>query len=106
MTQAIAIDIKKIAIKETNLTNPVQYHERTGHTLPRSQNILQDELDKIVMFAEDHEMKINKTKTKVMIFNTSTSVDIQPKLSIINKDSLEVVEEIKLLGIILQTNLK
>ena len=57
-------------------------------------------------FAEDHEMKINETKTKVMLVNTSTSVDIQPKLSINNQNDLEAVKEIKLLGIISQTNLK
>ena len=92
-TQAIAFDIKKIAVKETNQTNRVRYHDRTGHTLPRSKNMLQDELDKIVKFADDHKMKSNETKIKVMIFNTITSVDIQTKLSIKNKDSLEVVDE-------------
>ena len=41
-----------------------------------------------------------------MIFNTSTSVDFHPKLSINMEDDLEVVEYIKLLCIVLQTNLK
>ena len=51
-------------------------------------------------------MKLNETKTKVMIFNIASSVDILPELKINNENILEVVEEMKLLGIVIQSNLK
>ena len=41
-----------------------------------------------------------------MIFNIASSVDILPELKINNENILEVVEEMKLLGIVIQSNLK
>ena len=50
-------------------------------------------------------MKINKNKTKVMLFNTARLRDFTPKLKI-DGDPIDVVEEIKLLGVILTSDLK
>ena len=51
-------------------------------------------------------MLINSEKTKVMLFNTGTKYDFMPNLQINDGEFLEVVEEFKLLGVVLQSNLK
>ena len=52
-------------------------------------------------------MVINKLKTKAAIFNPLRSVDVLPEVSLDNGQSqLEVVEEIKLLGQILTTDMR
>ena len=50
-------------------------------------------------------MKINFKKTKVMLFNPCTSIDFMPELDIDNKE-LEVVEEMRLLGVIIRSDMK
>ena len=50
-------------------------------------------------------MKLNKKKTKVMIFNTAKTRDFTPQLEV-EGYTLEVVEEIKLLGVQITSDLK
>ena len=50
-------------------------------------------------------MKINESKTKLMIFNKSRKYDFPPEYSFSNNEILEVVEETRLLGIILTSDL-
>ena len=50
-------------------------------------------------------MKINESKSQVMIFNKSRNYDFPPELSFKNKELLECVEETKLLGIVLCSSL-
>ena len=95
-------------IEPTLLENqPLQYHQRTAHILPLNKNILQHEIDKLSNYANVNSMVINKLKTKAAIFNPLRSVDVLPEVSLDNGQSqLEVVEEIKLLGQILTTDLR
>ena len=51
-------------------------------------------------------MKINEKKSKVMLFNTSRTYDFMPKITFDGVNNLEVVEQMKLLGIIFQSNMK
>lgn len=103
------VNLKKDAVKEldTNNARPLQYHNRTGHTLPPECNQLQDEVVKLQKYAVDHCMKINKEKTKVAIFNPLKTVDIMPQISLNgDQEYIEVVEKYKLLGQILTTDMK
>ena len=50
-------------------------------------------------------MRINEKKSKVMLFNPCTTKDFIPNLKIGSTD-LELVEEMRLLGIILQSDMK
>ena len=52
-------------------------------------------------------MKINKTKTKDAIFNPLRSIDIQPKIILDENEQSEneVVDEVKLLGQIITTDM-
>ena len=50
-------------------------------------------------------MRINKQKTKAMIFNTAKKRDFTPQL-VIDNEPIEVVEDIKQLGVKITTDLK
>ena len=50
-------------------------------------------------------MELNKEKTKVTLFNTACQRDFTPEISVDGKN-LEVVEEYKLLGEMISSNLK
>ena len=50
-------------------------------------------------------MKINKKKSKSMLFNTAKTRDFTPKLKIDGED-IELVEEMRLLGVVITSDLK
>ena len=50
-------------------------------------------------------MKINKEKTKVILFSNAKKYDFQPNLHLKDGVQLEVVEEIKLLGVQIRSDL-
>ena len=50
-------------------------------------------------------MKINHRKTKVVVFNPCKNVDFTPELKL-GSNEIEVVEEIKLLGLTIRSDLK
>ena len=52
-----------------------------------------------------NEMKIYKKKTKTMLFNTARSKDLTQKLKIEN-ETIELVEDMKLLGVQINSDLK
>lgn len=74
--------------------------------LPRNKNLLQDEVDKIVTMCGQRNQRLNITKTKTMIFNPLRAYDIAPNISISPGTTCEVVEEYKILGFILRSDLK
>ena len=47
-------------------------------------------------------MKINYDKTKLMVFNPCKNLDFEPELEFGN-DLLEVVDELRLLGVIIRS---
>ena len=51
-------------------------------------------------------MIVNEDKTKVMIFNRARKYDCLPSLTIGASENLEVVESMKLLGVIIQSDMK
>ena len=64
MTQCASLDLKKVAVLDTNPIPvlPRQFHERTGHILPIEANPLQEEVNSLRQFANDHGMQINEKK--------------------------------------------
>ena len=60
---------------------------------------------KILNYVNLNKMKLNTKKTKIMLFNPSQNIDFSPDLAI-NGEKLELVEEFKLLGIIIRSDLK
>ena len=67
---------------------------------------LQEKLDSIYKFTVENVMKVNDTKSKVMIFNRSKNFDFPPELNFNGGSYLECLEESRLLGVMLQSNLK
>ena len=55
-------------------------------------------------YTNDHEMKINDSKTKAILFNNAVKSDFFPNLTL-NDTPLEVVEEIRLLGVMVSSDL-
>ena len=50
-------------------------------------------------------MVINESKTKIMVFNEARSIDILPKVMLNDENTVEVVEEMKLLGLMVNSDL-
>ena len=107
MTAATAINLKEKLIQnpEPNPARPLQYHSRTGHILPDNKNELQKMMNELGEFSNQHQMAINKKKTKVILFNQAHKYDFLPEISINESENLEVVEEIKLLGVLIRSDL-
>ena len=51
-------------------------------------------------------MKINCKKTKAMLFNTKTKTDFLHQLSLRDGSSIKLVDKMKLLGVIITSDLK
>ena len=85
---------------------PLAYHDRTKQVLPDNANVMQTQLNKLVEYCTENDMRINQGKTKVTLFNTARLNDFMPRLCIDGNTHLEVVEEFKLLGVVFQSNLR
>ena len=107
MTLGEALNVKDCVVPNpnTNPARPLRYHDRTQHVLPNERNNMQAQSDKMVMYCEENDMKINIAKTKVVLFNSARNYDFMPNLQLGNNGLLEVVEEFKLLGLIFKSNL-
>ena len=106
MTVCTAIDLKSSLVTEDRpVPRPLQYHARTEHRLPRHLNPMQDEIDKLTEYTDSHLMAINKQKTKAMLCNSRQKWDFIPELNI-KGENIEIVDEIKVVGFILRSDLK
>ena len=105
----VSVDLKKDAVESPEImkNQPTTFHSRTGHIIPENKNKMQNHINDLVQHATTHHMRINKIKTKAAIFNPLRSIDIHPNITLDNDDEpLEVVDEVKLLGQIITTDLK
>ena len=108
MTLGEALNLRECLVPnpEPNQPYPLAYHDRTQHVLPDSSNKMQMQLNRLVDYCTENDMRINQGKTKVTIFNTARLYDFMPRLCIGENTNLEVVEQFKLLGVIFQSNLR
>ena len=95
----------KLTRDTANRPFPLNLHERTEHVLS-DKSRLQENLEKIESFTIENEMKINVAKTKVMMFNRSKHYDFPPEFHFSDGNLLECLDECKLLGVKLCSNLK
>ena len=84
---------------------PDVFRARTGHILKVENSRISDQLNKTIIYSEKNGMKQNLEKTKLMLFNPCVSKDFMPEISI-NNTRLDVVEQSKLLGVIISSDLK
>ena len=89
----------------SNLSHPLNYHERTGHKLKEEKNLLQEDMSSFLAFIEAKKQKVNYNKSTIMLFNFSRKYDFNPRVSIENSE-LKVVRKSRVLGMTLQDNLR
>ena len=104
MAESINLPAQLVPVPDDQRARPDNYHARTGHVLPLKNSRIYKELVRTERYATDNEMKFNHKKSKIMLFNPCTSVDFMPLLEL-EKNELDVVKELKLLDIILKTDL-
>ena len=67
---------------------------------------MQDELDLLVQYTENHLMSINRNKTKALVCNTRIKWDFMSELSLGTQQNLEIVKELKVVGFIFRSDMK
>ena len=102
--------VESLNLKETLVSNPDRelpdnYHARLGLKLAPEKSQVYSQIDKIQKYAHENQMKINCRKSKFMLFNPTEVFDFIPDHKI-NGNQLETLEEMKILGLILQNDLK
>ena len=107
LTIAEALKLKNVLVVENvpGRERLLEYHKRTEQKLNPEDSKVQAQLYELTKYASDNEMKINRDKSKVMLFNTSYKNDFKPELTI-DGVLLEVVDKMKLLGVIITSDLK
>ena len=107
LSEAEAISLKRQLISDpVTRPAPLNYHERTGHIFPMKDSLLQRNLLKIQDFTIKNMMVINEKKSNVMLFNNSKKFDFPPEATFRNGQNLETVEETRLLGLVLSSDLR
>ena len=107
LSEAEAIRLKKQLISDPiTRPRPLNYHERTKHIYPAQSSLLQRNLYKIENFTINNQMQINEKKSNIMLFNKSRTIDFPPEFSFKNEEQLQVVEETRLLGVVLSSDLR
>ena len=101
---AEAINLPEKLVHAPGRQQPDEFHARTGHVLPAESSDVYNQLRRTQDYARDNEMRINQKKTKLIVSNPCTSIDFIPEFNLDGHD-LEVVEEIRLLGLILSSDL-
>ena len=105
-TTSSAINLKKSLIPDNKeRERPLNYLEHCGFVLADESNSMQKNLDKLIEFTDANKMRINDTKTKVMIFNKTRKFQFPPELTI-KGSQLEVVNEHKVLSLVVSSDLK
>ena len=105
LTLAEKVDLKRDLTINHEITHPASFHQRTGHNLLPSKCATKVKVNEISEFAIQNEMKINKDKCSVRIFNRSKKYDFMPSIELEN-EVFKVNESFKLLGVVISSNLK
>ena len=103
---AVSLNLKACLAPDTvQRARPLNYSERTCSVLPVENNLLQNYLNDAEKYAEDNKMKINPKKTKIVSFNKSRKYDFPPEMKLSDGQILEVVNDVKLVGVIVDHSL-
>ena len=105
LAEAINLSKKLVRVPDNERPLPDTYHARTGHVLPSGNSQVYKQLQRTEEYARQNEMIINYEKTKLMVFNPCKMVDFRPELEV-GDDQLQLVDEMKLLGVTIRSDLK
>ena len=100
---AVEVNLKKDIVEDKGRQKPLTYDERFETNL--NANVLQQIVDDLQDFSAERQMVINSKKTCVMKICKSRSKAFPTEIKIYDS-FLEVKKEMKVLGVILQPNLK
>ena len=103
LAEAINLPEQLVSVPASERPQPDNYHARTGHALPLASKVY-EQLVKTEKYAVENEMRLNYKKTKVMLFNPCRKIDFMPELRI-DDHELEVVDEIRLLGLVIRSDM-
>ena len=107
VTLATILDLKTALVPEDRpVARPLPYHSRTEHRLPPDCNPMQDLLTELSSYTNSHLMDINRKKTKAMLCNPRRKWDFIPELSFDGGKNIEIVDELKIVGYILRSDMK
>ena len=105
MSLAESVNLKEMLVSVPGRPQPDNFHAKTGHALPQENSAVYKQLIETAEYATNNQMKINFKKTKMMLFNPCTSVDFMPDFQL-GGHELELVEEMRLLGLIITSDMK
>ena len=105
MAEAINLPEQLVKVPASLRPQPDCFHARTGHSLPAQNSKVFKQLVKTQSQAEQNQMTLNFKKTKLITFNPCRTIDFMPEITI-DGSTLEVVDEIRLLGTILRSDMK
>ena len=100
------VNLLMIGLASFNIHHSVASDIPSHNQIIPAENLkMQNYLKDIKQWTEDQKMLLNKRKTKAMIFNYSKDHQFSTSLTI-DDEKLEIVDEAKLLGVILTNDLK
>ena len=67
MTLATSINLKEKLLINNDLQRPLNYHQRTHHVLLQKDNPMQEEVNDLVAYTNEKQMRINHEKTNVIL---------------------------------------
>ena len=105
IAQSICLKNELITDSDKNWTKPPRKRDRHEQLLPTEKNKIQEQLNNLCDYADENQMKLNKDKTKVMLFNPAKQWDFMPEIEV-GGQILEVVDEYKLVGVMISSSLK
>ena len=105
LVESINLKDKLVYVPESVRPLPDNLHSTTGHILPNQNSQVYQQLQKTEEYAANNSMRINQKKTKVMVFNPCIVRDFTPEWEL-GGQGIEMVEEIKLLGLVVRSDLK
>ena len=83
---------------------PDNFRDRTGHKLVNGQSLVLKQLEETRQYPDRNNMKLNLSKTKLMVFNSCTAKDFLSQFEI-DDLAIQLVEETKLLGLVVTSDL-
>ena len=105
MTIAESINLKDSCVAVPDRPRPDMLHVRTGHALIQGSSRVFKQIEEVKHYARTNDMKINSRKTKLMLFNSCTSIDFMPSITFDTDDEIQLVEEMKILGVVISSDM-
>ena len=102
---AAKISLNDDLVEDLHMPKPLTYDQRFETRINDSSNILQQITDSLVEYSNERQMKVNTGKSCVMKICKSRTKAFPTEIKI-DEDFLKVKTEMKILGVMLQPNLK